>query len=99
MARSYYSDYVAHMMRFYILSVERPGVITTKVEKANVDSVKAVLSDFTKEEGDILLLLYDCEYLPQNVERVSNSRHLKTGYIWKLLAEFERRCARDRGLI
>lgn len=99
MARSYYSDYVAHMVRFYLLSIERPGVVTTKVEKANVSTIADVLGGFTKEENNLILALYEGEYLPKNVEHVSSSRHLKTGYVWKLLAEFERRCAKNRGLI
>ena len=99
MARSYYSDYVAHMMRFLLLSEERPGVVETKVEKANISACKDALGDFTAEEGAILKELYNCENVPHNVEKVSNSRHLKKGYLWKLLGDFERKTARLRGLI
>ena len=99
MARSYYSDYVAHMMRFYLLSKQRPGLIESKVEKANVSACEEVLGGFTKEEGELIKELYSCEYIPQNVEKISREKHLKTSYIWKLLADFERKTARIRGLV
>ena len=98
MARTFYSEYVNHCLRFY---ARYPNpVFRSEAEECNWIACRNALRDFSNENREILLSIYsDGDTVPDNVYRISKEKKIKQDSIWKLINELERKVAKSRSLI
>ena len=96
--KTFYSDYAQHCMRFY---ARHPNPkFHSDLEKLNWKVCGHVLKDFTDEEQDILLTIYEGgDTIPDNIYNLSVERNIKQDVIWKLVKKLEHKIAKRRNLI
>ena len=98
MSKMYYSDYVAHCMRFYTRTPK--PVFATDTDRLDWESCKSVLA--TLDVFDITLLTNihkERDTLADNVYQACKGLEVSQDYAWSLIQEFERKVAVERGLI
>lgn len=101
-SRNYYTDYVSHMIRFYI---SRPDGIQVReyscAEVNNWHAVHAVFSDLDKEEAQLLTDVYRVIAMPFSgaVSMCAYIHDMTENEVWKLIAHTNKRIAERRGLI
>lgn len=98
MARTFYSEYVNHCLRFY---ARHPNpVFHSEVDKNNWLACEKALKKFSDENREMLLSIYsDGDTVPDKVYRISKEKKIKQDSIWKLINELERKVAKSRSLI
>lgn len=99
MARSYYSEFVQHCMRFYARH-PKPNYFQKESDKKNWLSCRNALKDFSYHEKDLLLQVYrEGDTIPDNVYQVAKRNNIKQDSLWKLIGDLEHKVAKRRGLI
>jgi len=99
MAKSFYSAYVEHCMRFYS---RYPNLtrFRSDADKENWFACKNALKDFSAEDTERLLIIYrEGDTIADNVYQLSKREKINQDSLWKLLGSLERKVARNRGLI
>ncbi len=98
MARTFYSEYVTHCMRFYARHPDPR--FKTDADKKNWLACDNALKQFTPDEKDILVTIYrEGDTIPDNVYEVSKKRGIKQDRVWSLIGDMERKIAKRRGLL
>lgn len=98
MARTYYSDYVTHCMRFYVRYPEP----TFQSEAARRDwyACSGAMQLLPEDERDILTEVYRRgDTVPDNVRSVAWERRMNQDRIWKMIARLVPEVAKRRGLL
>ena len=99
--RWYYTDYVNHMVRFYITCPD--GLRMEGKRKCDVENWCAVQGVFYKmpdEEREKVLRIYKTHYnLPKAVDTYCDETGDDVDRVWALLAKTTMRIAKTRGLI
>lgn len=100
MARTFYSEYVQHCMRFYSRNTSKPNYFRSESDKKNWLACDNALKDFSDTDREMLLTIYrEGDTIPDNVYQLSKSKGIKQDTVWKLIGEMERKVAKRRGLI
>lgn len=98
MARTFYSEYVRHCLRFY---ARHPNpTFSNETDKENwlvCDKVLKSLSDGDRK--DILSIYRDGDTVPDNIYNLSKKKGIKQDSLWKLINDIERKVAKGRRLI
>jgi hypothetical protein len=98
MARTFYSEYVNHCIRFY--ARHREPTFHTDVDKRNWVACDNAFKSFSLSDRETLLNIYrDGDTVPDNIYKVSRLRKIPQDSIWKLVNELERKVAKQRGLL
>lgn len=98
MAKTYYSEYVGHCMRFYT----RHTLLEKKSEadELNWKASHDALQMFSDEDQQMLVELYE-QHSPMKdtVAELSVKYCIREKTLWKMVKDLERRIAKKRGLI
>lgn len=99
--KCYYTDYVNHMIRFYMTT---PDTLSTDGKRgADISNWLAVQSAMrnVKEEDRVLLLdVYSRDYrLPRAVEKYCQEKGADERDVWRVITKILSMIARQRGLI
>ena len=99
--RCYYTEYVNHMIRFYLTT---PETLKTDGKRsadiANWLAVQAGLRKLNEEHRQQVIEVYRKDYrLPKAVELYCQENELDEYQVWKLLTKASSIIARERGLI
>lgn len=99
--RCYYTEYVNHMIRFYITcpdSIKTDGKRRSDIE--NWIAVQGVLHCLSDENREKVLDIYKTHYnLPKAVEMYCEKNGEDKQQIWVLLTKVSAMIARRRGLV
>ena len=99
MAKTYYSEYVQHCMRFYARH-PKPDYFRSDIDKENWQACDRAMKSFTEESKDTLLYVYrEADTIADNVYQIAKKKSIKQDSVWKLMGELERLVAKKRGLI
>lgn len=101
-SRNHYSDFVAHMIRFYISCPDGiPVQGHTRAEVNNWIAAQAVFADLDAEEARLLTDIYRRKNLPfpEAVKLCAKVHCVKENEAWKLVTRVNARIARVRGLV
>lgn len=98
MARSYYSNFVEHCMRFYARYPDPK--FKTKTDKLNWFACKKAIFEFSNREQEWIMEIYkNADTIPDNVYQLAQREKIDQDEIWKLLVLLEKKIAKTRGLI
>ena len=99
--RCYYTEYVNHMVRFYITCPE--SVKTDGKRRADIENwiaVQGVLHGLPDDERDRVLDIYRTHYnLPKAVDMYCQNTGADHHDVWVLLTKVASQIARRRGLV
>ena len=98
MAKTFYSEYVGHCMRFYA----RHTLLEKKSEadELNWKACHDALQMFSDEDQQMLVELYE-QHTPMKdtVNELAVKYCIREKTLWKMVKDLERRIAKKRGLI
>ena len=98
--RKYYTEYVAHCVRFYVRHQERPAHFKSPADCNNWYAVKDTLLTLHPEDRIRICEIYSGgDTIPDNIYQYSRRTEIPQDYLWKLVDDFERRVAKKRGLL
>ena len=95
MARSFYSAYIEHCMRFYA-RYKKPEFFRSDADKKNWLACDNALKNFSAEDRERILILYR---EGDNVYYLAKKENINQDALWKLIGDLERKIAKRRGLI
>lgn len=97
-SRKYYSEYIGHYVRFYLIY---PGQVRFKTEadRKMYQCVEQVWAELDVVEQDIIKRLYLSKQMPAEVEAVAKEQGLQPTSLWKTLSRFEAEVATAGGLL
>lgn len=99
MARSFYSGYVEHCMRFYT-RYPKPNYFRSEADKKNWNACEHALKDFSEQDRAWLITIYrEGDTIADNVYQLATKERMNQDVLWKLLSELEHKIAKRRGLI
>lgn len=96
--RTYYSDYIAHCMRFY---ARYPSPrFKTEADRQNYLACESVLRRLAPEEREILTELFSAgDTVHERVNEIARRRGIDRDRVWVLLTAAEEKIAKRRGLL
>ena len=98
MARTYYSDYVTHCIRFYAKNPE--PLFESEALKYDWYACSGAMQLLPDGERDILTEVYRRgDTIPDNVRTVAFERGVEQDEIWKMIYRLQQAVARRRGLL
>jgi len=98
MGRTFYSDYVKHMIRFYSRSMDLK-VFKSSVDRDNWNACHTTLILKYNKHKDLLLDVYSgYDTLDEEVSKASIKYSIDKKNIWDLMKRFEKDLAIQRGL-
>lgn len=98
MARTFYTDFVNHCLKFYA----RYPYPTFKndVDKKNWKACHNVLRNLPDQERNIILYIFSSgDTTADMMYEISNKEHINQDYLYKMLANVQYKIAKKRGLI
>lgn len=99
MAKTFYTDYVQHCMRFFS-RYPKPNHFRSEADKKNWNACNMALKEFSDVDRDILIGIYkEGDTIPDNIYQASKARKINQDTIWKLCDQLEHKVAKRRGLI
>ena len=99
MSRTYYTDYVRHMLRFYSRNYDLK-TFKNDVDKSNWFACYNVLKGISETDRDILMQVYSgFDTLADEVFNTSREYKIDQNIIWDLMKKVENKIAHKRGLI
>lgn len=99
MAKTFYSEYVNHCLRFY---ARHPSpTFRNNSDLQNWNACEDALNTFPLDDRASLLFIYSQPgtSVVDNVHKLCARNDIKSDYVWKLVSDLERRVAINRGLI
>ena len=97
-SRKYYSEYVGHFVRFFLIYPNMSKFRTPQEEKMYT-AVHTVWLDLASTEREILERLYLSKLFSNEVDIVSKEMGLQPNSVWKMVFRFENTIAGVGGLI
>lgn len=99
--RCFYTEYVNHMIRFYLSCPDLLDVGGKK--KADIENwiaVQAVFHALTDSERDLVTAVYRRNFhLPTAVQAIAEEKHIDPVGLWVILTRTAAAIARRRGLV
>lgn len=105
MKRTYYDEYIYHMLRYYCITMKKQGgsaptEFTSEISKNNWKAVDLVMSRLPKDDAMIIDALFNnTNNLTSNVERLCSERKLNCIKCYTLVSRVSNKVARARRLI
>ena len=98
-AKTHFSDYVRHCLRFYARCMT-DRYLDTKVESENRKACYLAMQDFSEHDRVMFLKIYGSgDTVPDTVYEIAKQKHIDQESIWRKLGELERKVAIYRGLL
>ncbi len=98
MAKTFYTDFVRHCLRFYA-RYSKPK-FRSAADKHNWSACDSALKGFNDSERVLLLNIYrEGDTLADNIYQAAKITGTAQDKVWKLTNELERRVAKRRGLL
>ena len=101
--KCYYTDYVNHMIRFYLSTPDGLDLRTRKYTKASINNwsaVQIVFLHLDPDEADKLREIYTSGMpLPKSVEQYATGHSMDIEDVWKIITKFAAKVARVRELV
>ena len=101
--RCYYTDYVNHMIRFYLstpngLDLQKRDYTSASV--ANWSAVQMVFHRMGADEAELVKGVFGCgHYLPKAVDAYCEKTGADAEEVWRVLTRINAKIARVRGLM
>lgn len=96
---SYYSPYVNHCIRFYA-KYPTASRFKSEADKLNWKAVSSSLKGLPDNDIVAILSVYSANgRIEGNVAKLSKDTGVKRETLWKNVCDFERKVAKNRGLI
>lgn len=97
--KTFYADYVNHILRFYTRHSKRDG-FKSEADKLNYNAAEKVFAKLTEQEQIMLIDVYHRnDTMAGNVYEVAKARGINQDEIWTLISKVSNRIARERKLI
>ena len=101
--KCYYTDYVNHMIRFYLSTPDGINLQKRQYSSASINNWTAVQLVFHKmgaEETELIRGVFACgHYLPKAVDDYCQKNGANADDVWKVLTRVNAKIARVRGLM
>ena len=100
--RCYYTDYVNHMVRFYLTCPDclKMDSVKRKVDIENWIAVQGVLHSLTEENRNRIIEIYRLSYnVPEAVMMYCKKTGADEIAVWKLMTKTSSLIAKSRGLV
>ena len=99
--RCYYTEYVNHMIRFYLTCPETLNMDGKRAaDISNWLAVQSVMHHLSDEDREKVIAVFKTDYrLPKAVETYCAENNADEYRVWKLLTKVLSRIAHERGLI
>lgn len=101
--KCYYTDYVNHMIRFYLSTPEGIDLRKRQYSSASIKNWSAVQMVFHRLDETDAKLVQDVfgygHYLPKAVDDYCKERSVEQDEVWKILSKINAKIARVRGLM
>jgi hypothetical protein len=99
MVKKHYSDYVRHALRFYARNLDASAFKCSAAEQ-NWSACNTVLDEHFPEYRELLISVYQAfDTMGDNVYEAAKKYNVPQDNIWSMMADLERRVAKERGLI
>ena len=102
-SKRFYTDYCAHMWRFFILNRIAPVSLKEECDSRAYHSCKKIYDQLNREEQNIMEDVYSIDpytmRMTEIVLHVAQKRYCTANDIWRLLAYTNKAVAKIRGLI
>ena len=102
MRRTYYTEYVAHAMRFYARNQHNSGHMDfrSEAEMLNWNCCTKTLLSFEEKERTILLEIYQArDTFEDNIYQASLKHGMPQEVVWRMNDTFIKRFAKNRVLV
>lgn len=97
--KPYYSDYVRHMMRFYVRYPDLTR-FNTETDRLNHSACKKIIGTYGKINQAILCDIFSSgDTLADSIYQVSLKANINQDKVWALVCDAEKKIAAERGLI
>lgn len=101
--KCYYTDYVCHMIRFYLSTPDGINLQKrryTNASIANWIAVQMVFHRMEQTEAEMVKAVFECDhYLPKAVDAYCKKTGADADEVWRVLTKVNARIARARELI
>lgn len=101
--KCYYTDYVNHMIRFYLSTPNGLDLLKRKYTAASVENwtaVQLVFNRMPEPDAELIRNVFGCgHYLPKAVDDYCTKTGADTDAVWKVLTRVNAKIARVRGLM
>lgn len=96
---SFYSPYVNHCVRFYS-KFPSASRFKSEADRKNWKAVSSSLMGMSDNEINAILSIYSSNGpIDQNVYKLAKTMGVKKQTVWKIICDFEKKVATNRGLI
>lgn len=100
--KRYYSEYVRHCLRFYVMTLNAGSSLEfkTAVDKANWTACHTVVSNLNPYDAEVVKELYGPgDTLPDKIYNLSKVKSTSQDHWWNLVTYLEYKIAQERGLV
>lgn len=102
--KPYYSEYVRHCLRYYIMTLDEGKgghpIFRTEVDKANWSACYNVLKDYSDRDMEIIAYIYrPGDTIADKIYLLAKSKGVHQDTFWSLINNTERKIAKKRGLL
>ena len=102
--KPYYSEYVRHCLRYYIMTQDEGmgghPVFKSDADRENWSACYHVLKHYTPENMDIISYIYrPGDTIPDKIYLLAKSKGVSQDRVWGLINITERKIATKRGLL
>ena len=101
--KTYYTDYVNHMIRFYLSTPEGIDFRKRNYSQASIDNwlaVQLVMRKTDEKDTEIVREVFGCgHYMPKAVDEYCKKTGAESDDVWKVLSKVNAKIARVRGLV
>lgn len=102
MRKQYYTEYVRHCLRFYVMTLDvgTAPKFKTAADKNNWMCCHEVVSRLDQDDLEIVRELYSPgDTIPDKIYRIATTKRMSQSYMWSLIDDLECRIAQKRGLV
>lgn len=102
--KPYYSEYVAHCLRYYIKTLDEGKgghpIFKSEADKTNWIACHAVLKNYSEGDMEMIAHIYrPGDTIADKIYTLAKTKGIPQDTIWSLINTVERRVAKRRGLI
>lgn len=102
--KPYYSEYVAHCLRYYIKTLDEGNgghpIFKSEADKANWSACHSALRNFSEDDMEIIAYIYrPGDTIADKIYTLAKTKGISQDTIWNLINNVERRVAKRRGLV
>jgi hypothetical protein len=101
MSKTYYSEYINHILRFYIRHQNDKNLrFKTYAEKDNFISAQKVVSKLSNDEQKYINDIYmQGDTLADNIYKTSEKMNIEQFKLWTIVSKVSNQIAKERNLI